>query len=111
VQLARWQPAFAALGVRVAGMSYDDRPLLAAFHARHELPYPLLQDEDATHVTAYGIRNEAYAPGEAGYGVPHPGILFIAPGGEIRAKFALPGYRERPPFETVHGHLETLVAP
>lgn len=92
-------------------MTYDDRALLAAFHARHELPYPLLQDEDAAHVTAYRVRNEDYEPGEAGYGVPHPGILFIAPGGEIRAKFAVPGYRERPSFEAVHRQLETLVAP
>jgi len=111
VQLAQWQDAFADLGVAVAGMTYDDRQLLADFHARFELGYPLLQDEDATHVTAYGVRNEQYEPGDSGYGVPHPGVLFIAPDGEIRAKFAVPGYRARPRFEAIHGHLEMLLAP
>jgi hypothetical protein len=31
--------------VGVAAMTYDDREILAAFHAARSLNYPLLQDE------------------------------------------------------------------
>jgi peroxiredoxin len=101
VQLAQWQERFAALGVNVAGMTYDSQEVLAGFHAEQELGYPLLQDQDVQHVNAYGIRNEDYGPDHMGYGIPHPGILYIAPDGIILGKFAVPGYRSRPPFEAM----------
>jgi peroxiredoxin len=82
-------------------MTYDDRELLASFHAAHSLNYPLLQDEEVRHVKAYGILDEAYQPGDSGYGIPHPGILYIGADGEVLEKFAVPGYRQRPPFEDI----------
>jgi peroxiredoxin len=82
-------------------MTYDDREILAAFHAARSLNYPLLQDEEVRHVTAYGILNEDYQPGDGGYGIPHPGILYIGADGIILEKFAVPGYRQRPPFEEI----------
>ena len=80
-------------------MTYDDVEVLAAFGAKHDLGYPLLQDVDVKHVNAYGVRNMQYKPGDGGYGVPEPGILFISPEGTVQLKFAVPGYRQRPPFE------------
>lgn len=47
------------------------------------LNYPLLQDENTRHVDAYGIRNLDYGRGEKGYGIPHPGILFITRDGTV----------------------------
>jgi peroxiredoxin len=111
VQLAEWRDRFTALGVNVAAMSYDARDKAAAFHAEQELGYPILQDEDVRHVDAYGIRNEDYEPGESGYGIPHPGILYIDPDGIIQLKFAVPGYRERPPFEQVYQQIAERVQP
>ncbi len=108
VQLAQWQEAFAAAGVHVAAMTYDDVSVLAAFQAEHDLGYPLLQDVDVKHVNAYGVRNEQYEPGDGGYGIPHPGILFISPEGIIQLKFAVPGYRQRPPLEDVLAAIEQL---
>jgi peroxiredoxin len=108
VQLAEWQDAFAAVGVNVAGMTYDDVGVLAAFHAKHDLGYPLLQDVDVKHVDAYGIRNQQYQPGDGGYGIPEPGILFISADGVIRLKFAVPGYRQRPPLAEVLAAIERL---
>ena len=108
VQLADWQEKFAAIGVNVAGMTYDDVSVLAEFHDRHDLGYPLLQDVDVKHVDAYGIRNQRYEPGDAGYGIPEPGILFISPDGVIRLKFAVPGYRQRPPLAEVLAAIEGL---
>lgn len=110
VQLAQWQQRFEALGVNVAAMTYDDQDVLAEFHDRHGLGYPLLQDVDVKHFSAYGVRDEAYDPGESGYGIPHPGILLIAPDGTVLLKFAVPGYRQRPPFEEVLDAISDLQA-
>jgi peroxiredoxin len=99
VQLAGWKDDFAEIGVNVAAMSYDGVEVLAAFDAKHGLGYPLLQDVGVKHVNAYGIRNMEYEPGDGGYGVPEPGILFISPEGKVLLKFAVPGYRQRPPFD------------
>ena len=95
------------MGVRVAAMTYDDRDALAAFHDAQGLGYPLLQDVDVKHVDAYGIRNQDYQPGDSGYGIPYPGVLYVGADGTVLAKFAVPGYRQRPPFDEM---LDTIVA-
>ncbi len=110
MQLAEWRERFAALGVNVAGMTYDDLEILKGFHDKQNLGYPLLRDEAARHVKAFGVLNEQYQPGDRGYGIPHPGILFIRPSGEIALKFAVPGYRSRPPLAEVHAAIEALEA-
>jgi peroxiredoxin len=110
VQLAGWQERFAELGVNVAGMTYDDQSVLAKFHADNELGYHMLQDLDVKHVNAYGVRNMSYEPGDGGYGIPEPGILYIGPDGVVRAKFAVPGYRSRPPFEAVYEVVSEVVS-
>jgi peroxiredoxin len=109
VQLTEWEDAFRELGVGIAGMTYDATELQAAFHREQGLGYPLLHDEDARHVNAWGIRNEQYGPEHTAYGVPHPGIVFLDPDGVIRAKFALPGYRRRPPYEEVLARVRALL--
>lgn len=106
VQLAQWQDEFEAVGVQVAAMTYDDRSILAAFHDAQKLRYPLLQDVDVKHVNAYGVRNLDHQPGESGYGIPYPGVLYVGRDGTVLAKFAVPGYRQRPPFE---GMLDAIV--
>ena len=83
-------------------MTYDDRAILASFHQKNELGYPLLQDVGAKHVMAYGIRNEQYQPGESGYGVPHPGVILLNYEGTVELKFAYPGFRDRPSFDTIY---------
>jgi peroxiredoxin len=107
VQLEEWRDRFEALGVKVAGMTYDDPELLAAFHDKFSLGYPLLHDEAAKHVLAYGVLDEAYGPDSRNYGIPHPGILYVGADGTVLAKFAVAGYRSRPPFGDV---LEAIAA-
>ena len=68
----------------------------------------MLVDEDVAHVTAFGIRNEDYEPGEMGYGIPHPGVVYVDSEGLIRLKFAIPGYRQRPPMEDILAAIEAL---
>jgi len=109
VQLARWQERFDQLGVNVAGMTYDGISGLASFHAQQQLAFPLLRDVGAKHVNALGVRNQDYSVGHQAYGIPHPGILLIAPDGMLLAKFAEPGFKERPSFEHVYEEVEKIV--
>ena len=90
-------------------MTYDSIEVLENFHSSEALGYPLLRDVDAKHVNALGIRNENYEAGHRAYGIPHPGVLFVDSEGIIRAKYAVPGYRQRPPFEALLEHLADAV--
>jgi peroxiredoxin len=108
VQLAQWQERFAAIGVNVAAMTYDSLEILKTFADDNDLGYPLLHDVDATHVNAYGVRNEEYGPDHSAYGIPHPGILYIRRDGVVALKFAVPGYRGRPPLEEVYAAIVAL---
>lgn len=109
MQLEEQRSAIEALGINVAGMTYDAQEILAAFHAEAELGFPLLRDVDAEHANAYGVRNEQYEPGHRAYGIPHPGILFVRPDGTVAAKFAVDGYKERPPVEQVLAALTGMI--
>jgi peroxiredoxin len=101
VQLESERAVFEALGIKVAGMTYDSIDLLKVFHDKSQLAYPLLHDDAARHVLALGILNEQYKPGHSAYGIPHPGILLLSPEGKVLARFAVPGYRQRPPLAEV----------
>ena len=101
VKLSDIESKFAAIGVRVSGMTYDDADTIQAFHNKWGLAYPLLRDVDGQHVDAWGIRNEEYGPGTFAYGIPHPGVVLVSPNGEILAKWAEAGYRSRADWKTV----------
>ena len=96
VQLEKWREQVEAAGVKIAAMTYDSLEILKEFHDYRDLGFPLLRDVDGQHVNALGVPDE-----NLGQGIPLPGILWIAPDGEIQAKFAVPGYRTRPPLEDV----------
>lgn len=100
---------FEALGVGVAGMTYDAPEHIRQFHDEWDLAFELLRDVDRQHVEAWGIRNEQYGEGSFGYGIPYPGVVLLSPEGTILAKFAEPGYRSRPDWDSVLDHVRTLV--
>lgn len=95
MKLSDIRDQFADLGVGVVGMTYDPPAEIKAFHEEWSLNYPLLRDVNGQHVDAWGIRNEEYGEGSFAEGIPHPGIVLLAPDGEILAKFAEEGYRSR----------------
>ena len=49
---------FEALGIGVAGITYDDTELIQQFHDQWGLEFPLLRDVDRQHVEAWEILNE-----------------------------------------------------
>ena len=110
MQLEESRSQFEALGVNVAGMTYDGREIAAAFHEKAGLGYPLLQDVDADHVKRLKVINPEYPPGHRAYGVPLPGIVYLSPEGKVLAKFAVPGYRERPPIDALLERLTEMTS-
>jgi peroxiredoxin len=92
---------FAAIGVNVGGMTYDKPEAIKAFDEKWSIEFPVLRDVDRQHVDAWGIRNQEYGPGTAGYGVPYPGVVLLSPEGEILAKWAEAGYRTRADWSEV----------
>lgn len=92
VQLEKQRSAFEEAGVKLAAMTYDSLDILKDFHDNRDLGLPLLRDVDGKHVNAFGVPDE-----DLGRGIPLPGILWLAPDGRINAKFAVRGYRTRPP--------------
>lgn len=106
VQLEKWRERFEGVGVKIAAMTYDSLEILKGFHDSQELGFPLLRDVDGQHVNALGIPDE-----DMGQGIPHPGIFWLAPDGSINAKFAVPGYRTRPPLEEVWDAVSAEQAP
>ena len=100
-QLVEVMPEFAAMGVSVATMTYDSLDILKAAEEDYSVNFPMLRDEDAKHVSAFGILNQQYQPGQRAYGIPEPGIFLISADGIIRFKFAEQDYRMRPDVSLV----------
>ncbi|MEM6708009.1 MAG: peroxiredoxin family protein [Pseudomonadota bacterium] len=110
VQLKDYTGQFARLGISVAAMSYDSEEILKGFHSSFELPYPLLRDVQQQHFEAYGVLNTRYKRGHRAFGIPDPGILLITPNGRIKAKFAVPGFRQRPPLDALLENVRSMMA-
>ena len=108
--MTEWQERFEAVGVQVAAMTYDGVDKLAAFQEKHGVGYPVLSDQGAAHVNALGIRNEEYGEGPRRlWRCPPPASSSLTRRGIIRLKRALPGYRDRPPFDELLGAVTAAV--
>ncbi len=100
-RLVEREAEFAALGFKVATMTYDPVATLKDAEAEYRATFPLLYDEGNTHVKAMGILNTQYSPGQRAYGIPYPGIFVLDAQGVIRAKLAEEDYKVRPDFSLV----------
>jgi len=95
VQLQSNLAAFHEAGIEVVALTYDEPALQQLFIDKNDIEYPFLSDTDAFSVTALGILNEQYEPGDGAYGVPHPGIFVLNPEMEIVGKIFVDGYEKR----------------
>jgi len=109
VKLNNIKDQFEEIGVGVVGMTYDKPESIQAFQEKWEVGFPLLRDVDRQHVEAWGIRNMEYGEGTFGYGIPHPGVVFLSPEGEILAKWAEEGYRSRADWSEVLEEVSAIV--
>jgi peroxiredoxin len=91
----------AAKGYGLAVMTYDATPVLAKFHGRQQLPYPLLSDSGSRMIRALGLVDPQYPPGNLAHGVPFASVLVVDGKGVIRAADVSPDYRKRPTVEQI----------
>ena len=82
-------------------MTYDSASVISAFVDEQSISFPMLRDIDGKHVDAWGIRNDDYGLGTFGYGISHPGVVWISADGLILAKWALKGYKDRADWNEV----------
>ena len=90
-------------------MTYDAPDLQQAFVAAGGITYPFISDVETTTMTALGILNDQYEPGEPAYGIPHPGVFVVNTDNEIVGKIFIESFRERVDGEgTLRYALEVL---
>jgi len=101
VQLTEISNQIEAIGINVVALTFDSVETLKTVQEDQDIQFPLLHDEEVTHVNAFGIRNLDYEPGHRIHGIPYPGIFLIDSNGVIKAKFAEERYQDRPPFDDI----------
>ncbi len=95
IQLQEHKPDFDAAGIGMVAITYDEPALQQAFIDKYGITIPLLSDSDALSFKTLGILNGAYAPGDFQYGIPHPGMIIVDPGGRVVGKLFLEDYSSR----------------
>ncbi len=76
-------------------VTYDSPELQQRFIDAGSITYPFISDVDTATMTALGILNEDYEPGEPAYGIPYPGVFVLNPEQQIVGKIFVESYRTR----------------
>jgi len=108
IELNEYADKLKALGYGVVAISYDSPEILAQFSQMHNLTYPLLSDQGAATMKAYGILNAKYKVSDENYGIPYPGVVIITPDGNIGHKYFFEGYRKRVKFADLYQRLNSV---
>jgi peroxiredoxin len=95
IQLQNHAAAFAAAGIGLVAITYDEPRLQQAFIDKFGITIPVLSDLNALSFKTLGILNEDYQPGDSRYGIPHPGMIVVDPDGEVVGKLFLEAYSSR----------------
>jgi len=79
---------FAAAGVRVYALSYDEPEALKDFRDAYSITYSLLSDPDSAVIRRYGILNTLIAEHDhPWFGIPFPGTYITDASGKVTQKF------------------------
>ena len=93
---------FAANGIKLYAVSYDDQETLKEFSDAQRIPYPLLSDVHSAVIRQYGILNTTVSRDDAFlYGIPFPGIYVCDENGVVTSKFFHDSYKKRESPETL----------
>ena len=95
VQLNAYKPFFDAAGIALVAITYDPPQVQQAFQREHGIEIPLLSDEHSLSFRTLGILNESYRPGDAEYGIPHPGMIVIDDNGLVAGKLFVESPEQR----------------
>ena len=91
----------AALGYKLASLSYDKPPLLAEFADGNGITFQMYSDPGSKMIGELGLRDPQYEDGSFAFGVPRATVLVLAPDGTVKAKFVDADYRSRQSNEQV----------
>ncbi len=105
LELNKVQEKFSSLGYVLAGISYDTTEVLNQFVSQHALKFPLLADQQAQTMLAFGILNKAYGKGDDNYGIPYPGVVVINAQGKVTDSHFYQGYKNRIDFNELYKKL------
>ncbi len=97
-----------ARGYEIAVVTYDPPETLERFDTERDITLTLLSDPQSEAIDAFGLRNEEYRDDPRRYGVPHPVIFLVSPGGVIRAKLYEEDFRVRPPVDSLLAAIDGL---
>jgi peroxiredoxin len=95
IQMQDNAAAFAAAGIGLVAITYDEPRLQQAFIDKFDITIPVLSDNNALSFKTLGILNEDYQSGDSRYGIPHPGMIVVNPEGEVVGKLFLEAYSSR----------------
>jgi peroxiredoxin len=95
IQLQEAYDGYRAAGIGLVGITYDSPELQHAFIDKHGISIPILSDMNALTFKTLGILNDQYQPGDKQYGIPHPGMIVIAPDGTVVGKLFIEAYSSR----------------
>jgi peroxiredoxin len=97
---------FTSLGYGLAAISYDSNEILQKFTKQQSISYPLLSDQKAKTILAYGILNKQYQAGDDNYGIPYPGVVVIDNTGKVTHTHFFEGYKNRVKFTELYEQLK-----
>ena len=86
VELTRKLDAFEKQGIKLAAVSYDSVSTLKKFAGEADMKFPLLSDQSAALIEAFGIVNEKYKKGHKWHGIPHPHVYLVSKDKQIKGK-------------------------
>ena len=95
-------PTLQDRNVKVLGISPDSPQRQKKFAEKHELPYPLLSDEDHMVAEAFGVWREKKVRGKVTMGIVRSAFLFDEDGNLVHAWYRIS------PKDTVPKLLEVL---
>lgn len=83
-------------GVMVLGVSTDSLASHQKFRAKHQLPFPLLSDEDAAVSRAYGVYKQKNMYGKVSWGIERSTFVIDADGvvRKVYRRVRVPGHVE-----------------
>lgn len=101
-------PDLQAMGIGVAGITYDSPEQQSRFVAKYDISYPVLSDVDSVVIRQLEILNTEIPPDLKYFGAPYPGIYLLDAEKRVVAKFAEEDYRDRPLLSDVLNATEEL---
>jgi peroxiredoxin len=86
IDLQEYKSFFDVFGIGLVAITNDLPEAQQPFIERHTITIPVLSDAQSKSFQSLGILNTDYKPGDAEYGLPHPGAIIVNREGIIMGK-------------------------